>query len=68
MKKIACWDCGSVKGVFRNFHAHWNKGIMYYWVCECGANHGHGNTEDKAYEEWRQFILSRQKQFTTAKA
>jgi len=34
---------------------------MYYWVCKCEANHGHAETKEKAYEEWRQHVENMKK-------
>ncbi len=57
-EKVPCPHCKSTSGKFVGFRS-W-RGYMYYWVCECGANHGHAETKENAYEEWRRHVENMQ--------
>ncbi|MHC4463614.1 MAG: hypothetical protein ACYS30_19620 [Planctomycetota bacterium] len=55
MDKVKCHSCESTDGEFHTFVSHMQT--FYYWVCECGANHGHAGTKAEAYDVWRQYNM-----------
>ena len=61
-----CHHCGSVEGGFRSFRNNRTNCLNYYWVCVCGCNYGHAETEDGAFAKWWQHCEEAEKLLTTA--
>jgi len=59
-----CFSCGSVNGGFRSFVSNQTRGLMYYWICTCGCNYSHAETEDEAFMKWRQHCKESPKTIT----
>lgn len=52
-----CNHCGSTDGHFRTFTNNRSDRTNYYWVCKCGSNYGHAETEEAAFDVWRKHNL-----------
>lgn len=49
-----CTRCGSTHGMFRSFYSYIDNSEMFYWMCECGRNHGNAPTEGGAVATWNE--------------